>query len=94
MFRPARSTGGAWIFYFADAPSLFVDLFTGQAHPVAYVTVAVLTATTFVLGGFNTRQTSWPEIRRLLPFGLIGAALGVYALLKFPPTPITVTPAI
>jgi uncharacterized membrane protein YfcA len=28
----------------------------------------------FVLGGFNTRQTSWPEIKRLLPFGLIAAA--------------------
>jgi hypothetical protein len=48
----------------------------------------------FILGGFNTRQTSWPEIRRLLPFGLIGAALGVYALLKFPPAPITVTLAL
>lgn len=48
----------------------------------------------FVLGGFNTRQTSWPEIKRLLPFGLIGAALGVYALLRFPPTPITVTLAL
>ncbi|MGO8048397.1 cytochrome c oxidase accessory protein CcoG, partial [Rhizobium johnstonii] len=24
-------TGGAWIFYFADAPSLLVSLFTGRA---------------------------------------------------------------
>jgi uncharacterized membrane protein YfcA len=48
----------------------------------------------FVLGGFNGRQTSWPEIKRLLPFGLIGASLGVYALLKFPPAPITVTLAL
>ena len=48
----------------------------------------------FVLGGFNTKQTSWPEIRRLLPFGLIGASLGVYALMRFPPAPITVTLAL
>jgi uncharacterized membrane protein YfcA len=48
----------------------------------------------FVLGGFNTKQTAWPEIRRLLPFGLIGASLGVYALLRFPPAPITVTLAL
>ncbi len=24
------ATGGAWIFYFADAPTLLVDLFTGR----------------------------------------------------------------
>src|SRR3546814_12440841 len=41
-------TGGAWIMYFADAPALTHDFWTGQAPPVAYVTVAVLTATTFV----------------------------------------------
>src|SRR5690606_754009 len=42
----AVATGGAWIFYFADAPTLLVDFFTGHAAPVAYMTVAVLTATT------------------------------------------------
>jgi uncharacterized membrane protein YfcA len=47
-----------------------------------------------VLGGFNTRQTNWSEIKRLLPFGFIGASLGVYALLKFPPAPITITLAL
>ncbi|MEO0823181.1 MAG: 4Fe-4S binding protein, partial [Pseudomonadota bacterium] len=47
----AVATGGAWVFYFADAPTLFVDLFTGQAPMVAYATVGVLTFTTFVLGG-------------------------------------------
>lgn len=45
----------------------------------------------FILGGFSTRQTAWVEIRRLIPFGVIGASLGVYALLRFPPTPITVS---
>ncbi len=64
----AVATGGAWIFYFADAPTLLVDLFTGQAHPVAYATIAVLTATTFVLGGFMREQVCiymcpWPRIQ-------------------------------
>lgn len=64
----ALATGGAWVFYFADAPTLFVDLFTGQAHPIAYTTVGVLTATTFVLGGFMREQVCiymcpWPRIQ-------------------------------
>jgi len=61
-------TGGAWIMYFADAPTLTVDFWSGQAAPVAYVTVAVLTATTFVLGGFMREQVCiymcpWPRIQ-------------------------------
>ncbi|MEN9925129.1 MAG: cytochrome c oxidase accessory protein CcoG, partial [Pseudomonadota bacterium] len=61
-------TGGAWIMYFADAPTLTVDFWTGQAAPVAYATVAVLTATTFVLGGFMREQVCvymcpWPRIQ-------------------------------
>ena len=46
------ATGGAWVFYFTDAPTLLRDLFTLTAHPIAYGTIAVLTATTFVFGGF------------------------------------------
>jgi len=62
------ATGGAWVFYFADAPTLFVDLFTGQGASVAYVTVGVLTATTFVFGGFMREQVCtymcpWPRIQ-------------------------------
>ncbi|MFZ1743560.1 MAG: cytochrome c oxidase accessory protein CcoG [Pontixanthobacter sp.] len=61
-------TGGAWIMYFADAPTLTVDFWTGQAAMVAYVTVALLTATTFVLGGFLREQVCiymcpWPRIQ-------------------------------
>ena len=64
----AVATGGAWIFYFADAPSLFVDLFTGQGLPVAYATVGVLTATTYVFGGHLREQVCiymcpWPRIQ-------------------------------
>jgi len=38
----------------------------------------------FILGGVNTKQTDWSEIKRLLPFGVIGASFGVFALLRFP----------
>lgn len=62
------ATGGAWIFYFADAPTLAGDFLAGNAAPVAYTTVAILTATTFVLGGFMREQVCiymcpWPRIQ-------------------------------
>ena len=61
-------TGGAWIFYFADAPTLQQEFWSGTAAPVAYGTVAVLTATTFILGGFMREQVCiymcpWPRIQ-------------------------------
>ena len=61
-------TGGAWIMYFADAPTLTVDFWTGQAAPIAYATVGVLTATTFIFGGFMREQVCiymcpWPRIQ-------------------------------
>ncbi len=64
----AVATGGAWIFYFADAPTLFMDFFTGNALPVAYITVAVLTATTYTFGGLMREQVCtymcpWPRIQ-------------------------------
>jgi cytochrome c oxidase accessory protein FixG len=64
----AVATGGAWIFYFADAPSLAFDFLTGQAAFVAYSTVALLTATTYVLGGLMREQVCiymcpWPRIQ-------------------------------
>ncbi|MEM7462687.1 MAG: cytochrome c oxidase accessory protein CcoG [Pseudomonadota bacterium] len=62
------ATGGAWIFYFADAPTLFVNLFTGQAPFIAYSTVAILTATTYIFGGLMREQVCtymcpWPRIQ-------------------------------
>ncbi|EKS29591.1 cytochrome c oxidase accessory protein CcoG [Afipia felis] len=61
-------TGGAWIFYFADAPTLLRNLATGQAAPVAYITVAILTGTTYVFGGLMREQVCtymcpWPRIQ-------------------------------
>ena len=64
----AIATGGAWIFYFADAPRLFLAMVSGTAPFVAYATVGVLTATTFVFGGFMREQVCiymcpWPRIQ-------------------------------
>ena len=64
----AIATGGAWVFYFADAPTLAVDLVTLQAPFVAYASIAILTATTFTFGGFLREQVCiymcpWPRIQ-------------------------------
>ena len=61
-------TGGAWILYFADAPTLARAFFSAEAAPVAYATVAILTGTTFWLGGFMREQVCiymcpWPRIQ-------------------------------
>ena len=61
-------TGGAWIMYFADAPTLVRDFWSGNAAPVAYATVGILTATTFIFGGFMREQVCiymcpWPRIQ-------------------------------
>ena len=62
------ATGGAWVFYFTDAPSLAVDLVQGSAHPIAYTTIAILTLTTVLFGGFAREQVCiymcpWPRIQ-------------------------------
>ncbi|MDP3895809.1 MAG: cytochrome c oxidase accessory protein CcoG [Mesorhizobium sp.] len=64
----AVATGGAWIFYFADAPTLLRDVIGGHAAPVAYITIAVLTATTYTFGGLMREQVCtymcpWPRIQ-------------------------------
>ncbi len=64
----AVATGGAWIFYFADAPTLLKDAATLDAAPIAYITIAVLTATTYTFGGLMREQVCtymcpWPRIQ-------------------------------
>ncbi len=67
-FLIGLATGGAWIFYFTDAPTLLRDLVTLQAHPIAWITMLILTLTTFVFGGFAREQICiyacpWPRIQ-------------------------------
>lgn len=64
----AFATGGAWIFYFADAPTLASQFMRGEADPIAYTTVAILTFTTYTLGGLMREQVCtymcpWPRIQ-------------------------------
>lgn len=65
------ATGGAWVFYFADAPTLLRDLLAMTAHPAAYITMALLTLTTFFFGGIAREQICiyacpWPRIQAAL----------------------------
>ena len=62
------ATGGAWVFYFTDAPTLLNQLIHGTAPFIAYATMAVLTFTTFFFGGFAREQICiyacpWPRIQ-------------------------------
>lgn len=64
-------TGGAWVLYFADAPTLVWNLATFQAPFVAYASIGVLTATTYLLAGHMREQVClymcpWPRIQAAL----------------------------
>jgi cytochrome c oxidase accessory protein FixG len=67
-FLIGLATGGAWVFYFTDAPTLLGQLLTFSAPPAAYITMLILTMTTFVFGGFMREQICiyacpWPRIQ-------------------------------
>jgi cytochrome c oxidase accessory protein FixG len=64
----AIATGGAWVFYFADAPTLARQLVTFEAPAAAYLFIGIFTATTYVLGGIAREQVCiymcpWPRIQ-------------------------------
>jgi cytochrome c oxidase accessory protein FixG len=64
----AAGTGGAWVFYFADAPTLAHALLYGTAGATAYGAIAVLTFTTYTLAGSMREQVCtymcpWPRIQ-------------------------------
>ncbi|EJW09624.1 Type cbb3 cytochrome oxidase biogenesis protein CcoG, involved in Cu oxidation [Rhodovulum sp. PH10] len=64
-------TGGAWVLYFADAPTLVYDLATFQAPLVAYAAIGILTFTTYTLAGHMREQVCiymcpWPRIQAAL----------------------------
>lgn len=64
----AAATGGAWIFYFHDAPTLAANLFTGTADGTAYLFLGILTFTTYWLAGHMREQVCtymcpWPRIQ-------------------------------
>lgn len=49
-------TGLTFIFYFAYAPQLLLDFFTGQAATAAYITVGILTLSTYIAAGLMREQ--------------------------------------
>ena len=64
-------TGGAWVLYFADAPTLVRDLATFQAPFIAYLWIGILTATTYMFAGHAREQVCiymcpWPRIQAAL----------------------------
>jgi len=64
-------TGGAWVLYFNDAPTLVYQLATFQAPMAAYIWIAILTSTTYLLAGFMREQVCiymcpWPRIQAAL----------------------------
>ncbi|PZW43050.1 cytochrome c oxidase accessory protein FixG [Humitalea rosea] len=64
----AVATGGAWIMYFQDAPTLVRQLATGSASTETYFFVALFTATTYMLAGFAREQVCtymcpWPRFQ-------------------------------
>ncbi|MDI9850212.1 cytochrome c oxidase accessory protein CcoG [Rhodoblastus sp. 17X3] len=64
-------TGGAWVLYFADAPTLVHDLATFRASSTVYIWIAILTFTTYALAGHMREQVCvymcpWPRIQAAL----------------------------
>ena len=64
----AVATGGAWVFYFSDAPTLAARLLAFDAPTPAYVFIGVFAAFTYLLGGIAREQVCiymcpWPRIQ-------------------------------
>ena len=64
----AAATGGAWVFYFIDAPTALKEIFTGQSSITVYFFIALFTTTTYLLAGWAREQVCtymcpWPRIQ-------------------------------
>ncbi len=61
-------TGGAWIMYYVDAPTVTVEFWTGTASQEVYFFTALFTATTYLLAGWAREQVCtymcpWPRFQ-------------------------------
>ncbi|HYF08538.1 MAG TPA: 4Fe-4S binding protein, partial [Acetobacteraceae bacterium] len=52
----ALATGGVWVTYFVDAPTVTREFFTGAASLEVYVFVGLFTGTTYLLAGWAREQ--------------------------------------
>jgi cytochrome c oxidase accessory protein FixG len=64
----ALATGGAWVMYFNDAPTVLADALHLQASAAVYTFIALFTATTYLLAGWAREQVCtymcpWPRIQ-------------------------------
>ncbi|EKE78711.1 cytochrome c oxidase accessory protein CcoG [Oceanibaculum indicum] len=64
----AVATGGAWIFYFNDAPTLMGDILRFDISPTILFFVGLFTATTYLLAGIVREQVCvymcpWPRFQ-------------------------------
>jgi cytochrome c oxidase accessory protein FixG len=67
----AALTGGAWIMYFNDAPTVTAAILTGSASLAVYFFFGLFTATTYLLAGFAREQVCtymcpWPRFQGAL----------------------------
>jgi cytochrome c oxidase accessory protein FixG len=61
-------TGGAFVFYFRDAPTLLPEFWHSSAPAIAYIFLGIFTAATYLLGGLAREQVCtymcpWPRIQ-------------------------------
>jgi cytochrome c oxidase accessory protein FixG len=61
-------TGGAWIMYYVDAPTVVVEFWTLRASPEVYAMTFLFTATTYLLAGWAREQVCtymcpWPRFQ-------------------------------
>ncbi len=64
----AVATGGAWVMYFNDAPTLVRDVFTLHASTTQYGFIGLFAGTTYLLAGWAREQVCtymcpWPRIQ-------------------------------
>jgi cytochrome c oxidase accessory protein FixG len=61
-------TGGAWIMYYVDAPTVTVEFWTGTASKEVYIFTGLFTVTTYLLAGWAREQVCtymcpWPRFQ-------------------------------
>jgi len=64
----AAATGGAWIMYFNDAPTVTLEMLTGRASLEVYFFFALFSGTTYLLAGWAREQVCtymcpWPRFQ-------------------------------
>jgi uncharacterized membrane protein YfcA len=70
-----------------DATTNFHCAFSHSLQFAVPVVMVLDFIASLVLGNVGGKKADWGEIRLLLPFSLIGASFGIFALIRFPSDP-------